>query len=517
MIASILSLFIGLAQAESVKTIFNPFSGKLDFITTLSSTTLSSGSTHYIQNQTAAQDNSHFNVSSGNVRGSLTASTVTITGNAFSVGGSSFTISGGSATVAYGLTVNSLVALSTVSVMGQDASGFSIKSSSGIDATNGVVIMKAGAMTSIQKQNGSLFFRSTDDSSSSCLTDRFLSAMYPDGTFTCADAPPPTIPFDPDEVVGNEVTSANNTTLLRSGSGTSGNPYQLRLHLGRANTWSGAHTFESTTTFSADVTLDMNSKLIASSATFTYGITAATGVFTSSLSVTGREFNVGDNEFKVSGGSVTIANRLSVIGRGTIGDVVIGTAATALAQIDTSGVLRFTGGTLGTQGAGYRVGTDEFAFQSDDSPLAGFAFTSLFGGMFQLRNTTGAQVLGIAVNGRAFMGPATAISTFSATGNLNMNQGISLSSGTTIKFWQSGEFSTDVASVAAASTADHAIAVSGLNAKDVCSVNAPALEANLSVTVSSASASVLTLRFNNPSILAVDPGNQTYQYFCTRR
>lgn len=37
------------AFAEQKKTVYNPFTGKLDFITTLSSGTLPSGSTFYIQ------------------------------------------------------------------------------------------------------------------------------------------------------------------------------------------------------------------------------------------------------------------------------------------------------------------------------------------------------------------------------------------------------------------------------------------------------------------------------------
>lgn len=38
------------SYAEQTKTVFNPFTGKLDYITVLSSSTLPSGSTQYIQN-----------------------------------------------------------------------------------------------------------------------------------------------------------------------------------------------------------------------------------------------------------------------------------------------------------------------------------------------------------------------------------------------------------------------------------------------------------------------------------
>lgn len=45
----LLLLLASSIHAETTKTVFNPFTGKLDFITTLSSTTLPAGSTFYIQ------------------------------------------------------------------------------------------------------------------------------------------------------------------------------------------------------------------------------------------------------------------------------------------------------------------------------------------------------------------------------------------------------------------------------------------------------------------------------------
>lgn len=48
-----------------------------------------------------------------------------------------------------------------------------------------------------------------------------------------------------DGVIGNEVTSATNSTLTRSGSGTGASPYTLGLNLGNANTWSAQQTFSS--------------------------------------------------------------------------------------------------------------------------------------------------------------------------------------------------------------------------------------------------------------------------------
>lgn len=46
-----------------------------------------------------------------------------------------------------------------------------------------------------------------------------------------------------DPTVGNEVTDAADTTLTRSGAGTSGNPYKLELNLLNDNTWTGVQTF----------------------------------------------------------------------------------------------------------------------------------------------------------------------------------------------------------------------------------------------------------------------------------
>lgn len=54
-----------------------------------------------------------------------------------------------------------------------------------------------------------------------------------------------------DGEIGNEVTNAANTTLLRSGSGTSADPYGLALNLGKANTWSADQTFSTGASFPA--------------------------------------------------------------------------------------------------------------------------------------------------------------------------------------------------------------------------------------------------------------------------
>jgi len=58
-----------------------------------------------------------------------------------------------------------------------------------------------------------------------------------------------------DGVIGNEVTDAADTTLTRTGSGTSGDPWKLKLALGNANTWTANQTapyFVQSLRYSAD-------------------------------------------------------------------------------------------------------------------------------------------------------------------------------------------------------------------------------------------------------------------------
>jgi hypothetical protein len=64
------------AYAEPTKTVYNPFSGRPDYITRLDSGTLPSGSTQYIQNTATLQSGAQFNTSSGTV-GELAVSTPT--------------------------------------------------------------------------------------------------------------------------------------------------------------------------------------------------------------------------------------------------------------------------------------------------------------------------------------------------------------------------------------------------------------------------------------------------------
>lgn len=64
--------------SETTKTIYNPFTGKLDYITVLSSNTLPSGSSQYIQNTSIIQAGATFYVSSGTVLGQLNVSSESV-------------------------------------------------------------------------------------------------------------------------------------------------------------------------------------------------------------------------------------------------------------------------------------------------------------------------------------------------------------------------------------------------------------------------------------------------------
>lgn len=70
--------------------------------------------------------------------------------------------------------------------------------------------------------------------------DNYVLATDANGNASWKD--PSTTGFG-DNVVGNEVRDATNSTLIRSGSGTSGNPYELALNLNSINTWTASQTF----------------------------------------------------------------------------------------------------------------------------------------------------------------------------------------------------------------------------------------------------------------------------------
>lgn len=65
-----------IAFSESLKTVFNPFTNKSDYITVLSSKTIPIGSTNYVQTNPASQQTTAFNTSSGTVSSQLNTSQI---------------------------------------------------------------------------------------------------------------------------------------------------------------------------------------------------------------------------------------------------------------------------------------------------------------------------------------------------------------------------------------------------------------------------------------------------------
>lgn len=72
--------FSTISLAEQLKTVYNPFTGKLDYITALSSSSLPSGSTQYIQNTNTLQAGATFYVSSGTVQNIFSANQLAVGG-----------------------------------------------------------------------------------------------------------------------------------------------------------------------------------------------------------------------------------------------------------------------------------------------------------------------------------------------------------------------------------------------------------------------------------------------------
>lgn len=364
---------------------------------------------------------------------------------------------------------------STVTIQGQDSSGFSLKLSSGITSPLGVFVSTSVNTERLLKQSGSKFFTGLPCSAG------FVNDIDATGKATCDT---PAAAFDADTCQGNEVTNATDATLTRSGTGvggatcTTGTEYTLGVNLASTNTWTAPTTF-------------------------------IAGVNIASTVVDGVSFDAGGN-------------------------------MTFLTESD------------------YLVPTTRFAFRAAAAPCAGMRFDANANGGFNLTNTTctgtlgaGFRVFSVQTTGETRIGPLQTgfISTFTTTGGLNLAtdgdltlsgasafatfpasvtanglltaaglvaNSITISSGSAIRNWFVGNFTADAPSVAANTTLNHSGAVTGLNVGDICSIVAPALEANLSVSVSSASAGILTFRLNNPSILAINPASQDYRYFCVR-
>lgn len=215
------------------------------------------------------------------------SSTLTVQGNAFSVGTSSFSVAGGSVTVAYRLTAGSFVG---------DGSALT-----GIPSTNsivGIYVLKAG-----DSMTGPL-------QTSSTITVQGNSFSVGTSSFS---------------IGGGSATVAYRMT---AGSFSGDGSALTNLPASESN------TFTSSKTFTKDVLIASPAKLSASSATLTYGITASTGIFSSTLTVQGDAFSVGTTSLTVKNGNVGIGivtplEKLNIAGSSMLLDAQsLGTGAT---------------------------------------------------------------------------------------------------------------------------------------------------------------------------------------------
>lgn len=98
-------------------------------------------------------------------------------------------------------------------------------------------------------EEGGLVWTNANDGSDSGLDADLLDGLHASSFLTSEE----------DGVVGNEVTNATNSTLTRSGSGTSGDPYTLKLNLANANTWTATQTFSNGSTSGGKIVLPEDS------------------------------------------------------------------------------------------------------------------------------------------------------------------------------------------------------------------------------------------------------------------
>lgn len=126
-------------------------------------------------------------------------------------------------------------------------------------------------------------------------------------------------------------------------------------------------------------------------------------------------------------------------------------------------------------------------------------FTQTGSALYSLRTSSGINVLAGGVTAPFFAGSGSGL-----TGLTGSQVGIA------------GSATYDPANVVAIGALTATFPAAGIAVGDVCMIGAPALEANLSVSFSSASAGNITVRFSNHSVLAVNPASQEIKYLCMR-
>lgn len=123
-----------------------------------------------------------------------------------------------------------------------------------------------------------------------------------------------------------------------------------------------------------------------------------------------------------------------------------------------------------------------------------------------------------------FVSPLAAGATVFQVFANSVDMGVQVGTGTVITNIFKSSFTFDFPSVPGVGTINFGFSTTdnsgggAVAAGDVCWVEAPALEDDLSVGFGSATTvnAVLSIEFNNPSAIAVDPGLQLYRYGCMR-
>ena len=146
-----------------------------------------------------------------------------------------------------------------------------------------------------------------------------------------------------DGVIGNEVTDAANGTLLRSGAGTSGDPYKLAVNVHSTNTWTAEQTISSVEGFNVPYGID------AGTITLTGGITASSSTVTGESRIGGVIIaGSGSNIITTAAGLVDatkVSGNISGNAANVSGTVAVGNGGTGLTATGADGnLLRAAGG-----------------------------------------------------------------------------------------------------------------------------------------------------------------------------
>ena len=149
---------------------------------------------------------------------------------------------------------------------------------------------------------------------------------------------------------------------------------------------------------------------------------------------------------------------------------------------------------------------------SPDGTLSVFSKADVAGYALAVSSQDATRMLVVQGDGKVGIGTSNP----SATLNVGGDGGFQLSSGTLLVSWRKGTFTQDCPSVTLATTGLCSAAVSGINPGDICHLDAPSLDANLSVVVSSASLGVISFKLPNPTVGNIDPSSQAFGYSCFR-